>query len=64
MTNALDTNEEMILKVLEDSEEPLRPGDVAEATGIDNKLVSKSLSSLKKKGLICSPKRCYYDISN
>jgi Mn-dependent DtxR family transcriptional regulator len=64
MTNALDTNEETILKVLEDSEEPLRPGDVAEATGIDNKLVSKSLASLKKKGLVCSPKRCYYDITN
>ncbi|MCD4807097.1 MAG: helix-turn-helix domain-containing protein [Methanococcoides sp.] len=64
MTNALDTNEETILKVLEDSEEPLRPGDVAEATGIDSKMVSKSLASLKKKGLVCSPKRCYYDITN
>ncbi|NPE31853.1 ArsR family transcriptional regulator [Methanococcoides sp. SA1] len=64
MANALDRNEEMILKVLEDSEEPLRPGDVAETTGIDNKLVSKSLASLKKKGLVCSPKRCYYDITN
>jgi hypothetical protein len=27
-------------------------------------MVSKSLASLKKKGLVCSPKRCYYDITN
>lgn len=64
MTTALDANEETILKALEDSEEPLRPGDVAESTGIDKKDVSKSLASLKKKGLVCSPKRCFYDITN
>ncbi len=56
------TNEEKILKAFEEAGKDLRPGDVAEITGIDKKEVSKIISKLKKEGKIYSPKRCYYNI--
>jgi DNA-binding MarR family transcriptional regulator len=59
----LTENESTVLNALEGSDKSLRPGDIAESTGLDSKLVSKTIESLKKKGLVYSPKRCYYDVS-
>ncbi|NLC95617.1 MAG: MarR family transcriptional regulator [Bacilli bacterium] len=53
-------NKELVLKVLKESAEPLRPGDIAEKTGLDQKVVSKVLKELKDEDLIHSPKRCFY----
>jgi len=51
---------ELVLKVLKESEEPLRPGQIAEKANIDKKEVDKAIKELKKEGLIESPKRCFY----
>ncbi|NLG81836.1 MAG: Rrf2 family transcriptional regulator [Bacilli bacterium] len=53
-------NKELVLKVLKESSEPLRPGDIAEKTGLDQKVVSKVIQQLKNEDLIHSPKRCFY----
>ncbi|WP_440953600.1 MarR family transcriptional regulator [Methanococcoides sp. FTZ1] len=61
--DTLTETETAVLNALESSEKSLRPGDIAESTDIESKIVSKAIASLKKKGLIYSPKRCYYDVS-
>ena len=53
-------NEQKVLEAIQNAGKPVRPGDVAQATGIDSKEVSKLIGSLKKKGKVISPKRCYY----
>ena len=42
---------------------PVRPGDIAKETGLDSKQVSAAFKILKQDGVICSPKRCYYEPS-
>ncbi|MGM0771793.1 MAG: MarR family transcriptional regulator [Halobacteriota archaeon] len=59
----LTENESAVLNALESSDKSLRPGDIAKSAGLESKLVSKTIASLKKKGLVYSPKRCYYDVS-
>ncbi|SMG30700.1 winged helix-turn-helix domain-containing protein [Dethiosulfovibrio salsuginis] len=50
-------------KILEAlSSGPMRPGEVADATGLDKDSVSKALKSLKAEGKVISPKRCYYGL--
>lgn len=39
---------------------PMKAGEVAVATGLDNKEVAKLIDGLKKQGKVDSPKRCYY----
>jgi len=53
-------NENLVLKAFVDAGKPLRPGDVAKATGIDKTDVSKAIKALKTAGKIHSPKRCFY----
>ena len=52
--------QDRVLQVLKDSDEPLKGGEIAEATGIDKKEVDKAIKKLKADGLIGSPKRCFY----
>ncbi len=40
--------------------QPMRPGDIADATGIDKKELDKVIKVLKDEELIYSPKRCFY----
>lgn len=49
-----------VLEAMKKAGKPVRPGDVAKATGLDSKEVSKVISELKKEGKVISPKRCYY----
>ena len=56
--------EQMVLTAMESAGKPLRPGDIAELTGIDKNEVSKIINSLKKSGKITSPKRCFWAPSN
>ncbi len=53
---------EAVLKALKDAGEPLRPGNIAEATGLDKEVVNKALKELKKEERVDSPKRCFYGI--
>ena len=36
-------------------------GQIAEASGVDRKLVDKAMNTLKAEGKIVSPKRCYWE---
>ncbi len=54
---------ETIIATLKSSQEPLRPGEIAETAGIDKGEVDKAIKVLKKEGKIISPKRCYYSLS-
>ncbi len=51
---------DLILKVLKESSQPLKSGEVAEKTGVDKKEVDKVIKNLIKEEKIISPKRCYY----
>ncbi|MFH1530812.1 MAG: transcriptional regulator [Pseudomonadota bacterium] len=53
-------NESKVLKAMLDAGEPLRPGDVALATGLDKDAVAKAIKVLKAEGRILSPKRCFW----
>ena len=53
-------NKQKVLEAMINAGKPVRPGDVAKTTGLDNKEVSKIINELKKDGKIFSPKRCYY----
>lgn len=52
---------EIVLKTLQDSQQPLKGGEIAEQSGIDKKEVDKAIKALKAEARIFSPKRCYYD---
>ena len=52
-----------VLEALAKSGEPCANKDIVEATGLDKKVVSSQITSLKKKGLVDSPARCRYGIT-
>lgn len=52
---------ELIIKTLKVSG-ALRPGDIAEKSGLDKKDVEKAIKKLKDEDKIFSPKRCFYDV--
>jgi hypothetical protein len=56
----MDVKKNVILKAMQDAGKPVRPGDVANATGIEGKEVSKLIQELKKDGKVMSPKRCFW----
>ncbi len=56
------SNRESILEAFKDSDKPLRPGEIAEKTGIESKEVSKIIKELQEEGKHFTPKRCYYDL--
>lgn len=53
---------EQVIKALQDSGKPMRPGEIAEATGLEKADLDKAIKELKKEEKICSPKRCYYGL--
>ncbi len=54
------SEDETILQAMKKAGKPLRPGEIADLTGLDKDVVSKAMKSLKKEGKVDSPKRCYY----
>lgn len=54
--------EAKVLEALKNAGKPLRPGEIAEALGIDKKEVDKLIKKLKTEEKIFSPKMCFYDI--
>ncbi len=55
-------NSEKVLQAMKNAGKPVRPGDVAEATGIDKDELGKIFKELKDAGKIISPKRCFYSL--
>ena len=55
---------ELTDKVLEllTTSEPMRPGEIAEALGVDKKDLEKVIKQLKNDSKIISPKRCFYSV--
>ena len=54
--------ENKVLTAMKNADKPVRPGEIAKELSIDSKEVSKAIKSLKEKGKIISPKRCYYSL--
>lgn len=52
-----------VLKVLSEAGKPLKPGEIANLAGIEQKEVQKAIKELKDEGKIISPKRCYYSVN-
>ena len=51
---------ELVFKTLQSTEEPLKAGEIADATKLDKKEVDKAMKELKAEGRIVSPKRCFW----
>ena len=49
-----------VLDVLNNSDEPLKGGQIAEISGLDKKDVDQAIKVLKSEEKIISPKRCFY----
>ncbi len=49
-----------VLEIFKNTDTPLRPGEIAEKTGIESKEVSQIIKELREEGKVYSPKRCYY----
>ena len=56
----MEEKERMVLEAMEKAGKPVRPGDVAKSAGLSKDEVSKIIRSLKKKGKVTTPKRCFY----
>ena len=56
----MEEKEQIVLEAMEKAGKPVRPGEIAKAVGLPSKEVSKIIRSLKKKGKVTSPKRCFY----
>ncbi len=54
--------ENKVLSAMKAAGKPVRPGEIAKALDIESKEVSKAIKSLKDKGKVISPKRCYYSL--
>ncbi len=54
--------EQKILKAMKDAGKPVRPGEIAKSLDVESKEVSKAIKSLKEKGEVISPKRCFYSL--
>jgi predicted transcriptional regulator len=60
---ALSGEKKQVLEALEKSDVPCGNKDIAEVTGLEKKVVSSQITALKKKGLVDSPVRCKYGIT-
>lgn len=57
----MDCNQQ-IISALKSAGKPMRPGEIAEATGLDKKDVEKAIKAMVAEGKMHSPKRCFYDV--
>lgn len=55
------TEQELILDAMRKAGEPLNAGKIAELTGLDRKVVDKTMTAMKKDGSIVSPVRCKWE---
>jgi predicted transcriptional regulator len=57
------SDSQKVLEALAKCAGPCGSKDIAEATGLDKKVVSSQITALKKQGFIDSPVRCKYGIT-
>ncbi len=62
-TKEVGKESKLVLEALAKCGAPCGPKDIAEATGLDKKVVSNQIAALKKQGLVDSPVRCKYGIT-
>ncbi len=55
-------NTQKVLDLLATVDAPMRPGEIAQQTGIDKKELDKIIAKLKKDDKIHSPVRCTWAI--
>jgi len=53
-------DKDAVLKVFKNSDNPLRPGEIAKELGIESKEISKYIKELREEGKVYSPKQCFY----
>lgn len=56
----MQADEKLVLNAMVKEGKPMRPGEVAEVSGLDKDAVAKAIKNLKEMGLIDSPRRCFY----
>ena len=54
--------EDHILETLKLSEKPMSAGQIADKTGLERKLVDKTMAKLKTEEKIISPVGCYWTV--
>jgi predicted transcriptional regulator len=62
-TNTAGDESKQVLEALAKSAAPCGSKDIADATGLDKKVISSQITALKKQGLVDSPVRCKYGIT-
>lgn len=55
------TIEDKILKTMKKEAKAMRPGEIADAAGLDKDEVSKAMKKLAADGKVSSPKRCFWE---
>ena len=60
----LTGEQKKILEALAGAEAPCGSKDIVAATGLDKKLVSNKIAAMKKAGLVDSPVRCKYGVTD
>ena len=55
------SEKEQILEAMRNAGEPLNAGKIADLTGLDRKVVDKTMTAMKKDGSIVSPVRCKWE---
>ncbi len=53
--------QELVLATMAKAGKALKPGELAELSGLTRPEVDKALAKLKKEGKISSPKVCYWE---
>jgi Mn-dependent DtxR family transcriptional regulator len=56
----MNAEEKKVFDAMKKAGKPVRPGDLAKAMEMESKEISKIIDGLKKKGMVVSPKRCFY----
>ena len=51
---------DQVLQTMKGKASPMRAGEIAEAAGLDKKVVEKAMKELKIEEAIFSPKRCFW----
>ena len=54
-------NNNKVFETLKNNGEPMKAGEIAEVSGIDQKEVDKALKTLLAEDFVQSPKKCYYE---
>ena len=62
--SGVDSEQKKILKTLAGVEKPVAPKNIAESTGLESKTVSAKMKGLKEQGLVESPVRCKWSITD